>query len=242
MIQSDSSGPGEEVPRVMDSIAIRKRLDELIASRGEDYASLSRRLGRNPTYIQQFVKRGVPRRLSETDRRVLAQHFGIAERLLGGPDDGPARAVVSRPGLVLRAEDYVLIPQLAIGASAGPGAEPGSEEPMAALAFQSNWVRNVATGRPEALSVIGVEGDSMLPTLADGDQILVDSDDRERLRDGIYVLRTDDALLVKRLSVNPATRRLTIRSDNDAYPSWDDCDPAGVNVIGRVVWVGRRLI
>ena len=74
-----------------------------------------------------------------------------------------------------------------------------------------------------------------------GDNILVDTDDRERLRDGIYVLRTDDALLVKRLSVNPATKRLTIRSDNDAYPSWDDCDPEGVAVIGRVVWVGRRL-
>ncbi len=229
------------MPRVMDSFAIRQRLDELIASRGEDYASLSRRLGRNPTYIQQFVKRGVPRRLSETDRRVLAQHFGIAERLLGGPDDGAARAVVARPGLVQRAEDYVLIPQLAVGASAGSGAMPGDEAPLATLAFQASWVRSVANGRPEALSVIGVEGDSMLPTLADGDQILVDTDDRERLRDGIYVLRTDDALLVKRLSVNPATRRLTIRSDNDAYPSWDDCDPAAVTVIGRVVWVGRRL-
>jgi hypothetical protein len=225
----------------MDSIAIRKRLDELIAARGEDYASLSRRLGRNPTYIQQFVKRGVPRRLSESDRRMLAEHFGIADRLLGGPDTGAGRAVVARPGLVQRSEDYVLIPQLAIGASAGSGAEPGNETPLATLAFQSNWVRSVATGRPEALSVIGVEGDSMLPTLADGDQILVDTDDRERLRDGIYVLRTDDALLVKRLSVNPATRRLTIRSDNDAYPSWDDCDPAAVTVIGRVVWVGRRL-
>ncbi len=225
----------------MDSHAIRRRLDELISARGEDYASLSRLLGRNPTYIQQFVKRGVPRRLSETDRRVLARHFGIAERLLGAPDDGGARAVVARPGLVQRAEDYVLIPQLAIGASAGSGSEAGSEVPLATLAFQSNWVRGVASGRPEALSVIGVEGDSMLPTLADGDQILVDTDDRERLRDGIYVLRTDDALLVKRLSVNPATRRLTIRSDNEAYPSWDDCDPAGVMVIGRVVWVGRRL-
>lgn len=225
----------------MDSFAIRQRLDELIAARGNDYASLSRLLGRNPTYIQQFVKRGVPRRLSETDRRVLARHFGIAERLLGGPDDGATRAVVARPGLVQRAEDYVLIPQLAVGASAGNGAVPGSESPLATLAFQANWVRSVANGRPEALSVIGVEGDSMLPTLADGDQILVDTDDRERLRDGIYVLRTDDALLVKRLSVHPGTRRLAIRSDNDAYPSWDDCDPAGVTVIGRVVWVGRRL-
>ncbi len=226
---------------MMDSHDVRKRLDELVAARGEDYASLSRLIGRNPTYVQQFVKRGVPRRLSETDRRVLAQHFGIAERLLGGPDDNSSRAVVARPGLVQRAEDYVLIPQLGISASAGAGAEPGSEAPLAAFAFQANWVRHVTAGRAEALSIIHVEGDSMLPTLADGDQILVDTDDRERLRDGIYVLRTDDALLVKRLSVNPATRRLTIRSDNDAYPSWDDCDPAGVVVIGRVIWVGRRI-
>ena len=225
----------------MDSLAIRQRLDALIVSRAEDYASLSRLIGRNPTYIQQYVKRGVPRRLSEDDRRKLARHFGIAERLLGGPEDAGSHAVLARPGLQARSEDYVLIPFLEIGASAGDGAETGSESPLAVLAFQANFVRGMTTGRPEALTVISVEGDSMLPTLADGDQILVDSDDRERLRDGIYVLRTDDALLVKRLSVHPATRRLTIRSDNDAYPSWDDCDPAGVSVIGRVVWVGRKL-
>lgn len=224
----------------MDSIAIRQRLDALITERGDDYASLSRLLGRNPTYIQQFVKRGVPRRLSEDDRRKLAAHFGIAERLLGGPADHAGRAVMTRHDAAATG-DYVLIPQLGIGASAGAGAEPGAESPLATLAFQSTWVRSVASGRPEALSVIQVEGDSMLPTLADGDHILVDADDRERLRDGIYVLRTDDALLVKRLSVNPATRRLTIRSDNDAYPSWDDRDPSTVTVIGRVVWVGRRL-
>lgn len=226
---------------MMDSAMVRKRLDELIAARGEDYASLSRLLGRNPTYVQQFVKRGVPRRLSETDRRLLAEHFGIAERLLGGPEDAGARAVLPRPGLVQRAEDYVLIPQLGVGASAGAGAEAGEERPLASIAFQSNWIRTVATGRAEALSVIHVEGDSMLPTLTDGDQILVDTDDRERLRDGIYVLRADDSLLVKRLSVNPATRRLTIRSDNDAYPSWHECDPASISVIGRVIWVGRRI-
>ena len=224
----------------MDAIAIRHRLDALIGERGDDYASLSRMIGRNPTYIQQFIKKGVPRRLSEDDRRTLAAHFGIAERLLGGPDDHVGRAVLTRSAAAAHG-DYVLIPQLDIGASAGTGVEPGMESPLAVLAFQSNWVRSVASGRPEALSVIQVEGDSMLPTLADGDNILVDTDDRERLRDGIYVLRTDDALLVKRLSVNPATRRLTIRSDNDAYPSWDDCDPSTVAVIGRVVWVGRRL-
>lgn len=226
----------------MDSLAIRKRLDGLIADRGEDYASLSRLIGRNPTYVQQFVKRGVPRRLSETDRRTLARHLAIDERELGAPSEPAGHAVLAPANMpAAAASDFVLVPYLDIGASAGGGGEAGGESPVAVLAFQSNWVRGVASAAPDALQVIRVAGDSMEPTLADGDHILVDTADRQRLRDGIYVLRSDDALLVKRLSVNPSSRRLSIRSDNDAYPSWDDCDPAGVSVIGRVVWVGRRL-
>ncbi len=160
--------------------------------------------------------------------------------MLGGPND-PARALLPRPGLASAADDYVLIPLLGVGASAGPGAVVDHDVPLATLAFQTRFVRTLASGRPEALTVIHVEGDSMLPTLAHGDQILVDTDDRERLRDGVYVLRVEESLLVKRLSVNPASRRLSIRSDNEAYPNWDDVDPAGISVIGRVVWVGRKL-
>jgi phage repressor protein C with HTH and peptisase S24 domain len=224
----------------MDSNAIRARLGALIASRGEDYASLSRLLGRNASYIQQFIKRGVPRRLSESDRRILASHFGIAEHLLGGPAD-ESRAILARPGLARAVNDYVLIPQYQIRASAGPGALPDSETATARIAFQAGFVRNLAHSPPEALAIISVEGDSMLPTLAHGDQIIIDTNDSAAARDGIYVLRVDDALLVKRLSLNPATRRITIQSDNEAYPSWPDCDPAAVHIIGRVVWVGRKL-
>jgi phage repressor protein C with HTH and peptisase S24 domain len=224
----------------MDSIAIRQRLDALITSRGEDYASLSRLLSRNASYIQQFIKRGVPRRLSESDRRILAGHFGIAEHLLGGPQ-GESRAIMSRPGLARAPEDFVLIPQYQVSASAGPGALPDDERPAASIAFQAGFVRDLSNSALGSLAVLTVEGDSMFPTLANGDQILIDTEDRLSFRDGIYVLRVDDALMVKRLSLNPATRRLTIRSDNDAYPTWPDCDPAAVSVIGRVVWVGRKL-
>ncbi|MCU0890741.1 MAG: peptidase S24 [Sandarakinorhabdus sp.] len=224
----------------MDSTAIRQRLDALVTSRGEDYASLSRLLGRNASYIQQFIKRGVPRRLSESDRRILAQHFGIAEHLLGGPTE-TSRALFNRPGLARAAEDYVLIPQYQVRASAGPGALPESEMPSASIAFQAGFIRDLSGSPPDSLAVLTVEGDSMFPTLANGDQILIDTQDRSAARDGIYVLRVDDALMVKRLSLNPATRRLTIQSDNEAYPSWPDCDPGAVSVIGRVVWVGRKL-
>ena len=82
----------------------------------------------------------------------------------------------------------------------------------------------------------------MAPTLSDGDEILVDRGDvGDRLRDGIYVLRIDDALVVKRVALNPAARTLSIRSDNPAYPGWPDCDLAAVDLVGRVVWAGRRI-
>mgnify|MGYP001366480471 CR=1 FL=1 len=212
---------------------VRETLEKLIRARGEDYASLSRLIGRNPAYIQQFIHRGSPRRLAEEDRRKLARYLGVEEAALGATPDTQAAA---RPGSAL-----IAVPLLAVEASAGPGALGTREEAVSALGFDARWLKSVVRN-PARASAISVRGDSMLPTLSEGDDILVDQDDAaDRLRDGIYVLRFDDALLVKRLALNPATRRLNIRSDNPAYPDWEDCNPADVHVIGRVVWVGRRL-
>ena len=68
----------------------RAELERLIVERREDYAGLSRLLGRNPAYVQQFIKRGVPRKLDEKDRKTLARYFGISEEALGGPAADPA--------------------------------------------------------------------------------------------------------------------------------------------------------
>ena len=207
----------------------RAALRRLIETRGEDYAGLSRLIGRNPAYIQQYIRRGSPRRLAEHDRRLLARYFGVDEALLGGP---------ARPaGTGLQA-----VPRLDVGAAAGAGAFDGDERGQAHIAFDPVWLRRLARGAPEHLSIIRVAGDSMAPTLADGDDILVDrGDSAERVRDGVYVLRMDDMLVVKRLALNPAARTLTIASDNPAYPGWPDCDPAAVEIVGRVVWAGRRI-
>jgi phage repressor protein C with HTH and peptisase S24 domain len=82
----------------------------------------------------------------------------------------------------------------------------------------------------------------MAPTLVDGDEILVENlESSERVRDGIYVLRQEDALLVKRLAMGPSTRSVRIRSDNPAYPEWPECDLASLQIIGRVIWAGHRV-
>lgn len=209
----------------------RKALERLCAERGEDFAGLSRFLGRNPAYIQQFIRRGTPKRLGEAERRKLARYFGVSESLFGGPAE-------------LEAGVGALVPvmRVPVRASAGPGALPGAEQAQPYFAFDERWLKLLTGSRPDELSIIRVEGDSMAPTLNDGDDILVDrAGCTEALRDGIYVLRVDDSLLVKRLAIHPMGKRVTVQSDNPAYPDWPDCSLDEVHCIGRVIWAGRKI-
>jgi hypothetical protein len=207
-------------------------LERLCSERGEDFAGLSRMLGRNPAYIQQFVRRGVPKKLKEDERRKLARYFSVSEALLGGPPD-EHRA----PAGLLGVKRHPVV------VSAGPGAVVTEELGEPYFAFDERWLKNLTPTGPARLSIVRVEGDSMTPTLNAGDDILVDlADAGDRLRDGIYVLRIDDALVVKRLALNPVGRRVTVQSDNPAYSDWPDCDLANINCIGRVIWAGRKIV
>ena len=216
---------------MLDDERARAALAALIADRRSDCAALSRLLGRNPAYVQQYLRRGSPRRLAERDRRLLAEFFGVDEALLGAPGGG------ERP-----IDRLVPVARLDVRAAAGAGALEASERPIAHIAFDPAWLRRVARGRPEQLSLIRVAGDSMAPTLGDGDDILVDrGDGAERLRDGIYVLRLEGALAVKRLALGADREAVTVRSDNPAWPDLPPCPGASLDILGRVVWTGRRL-
>jgi hypothetical protein len=214
----------------------RRMLDRLLTEKGVDYAQLSARIGRNPAYIQQYIKRGSPRRLGEQDRARIAAYLGVSEALLGGP-----ALPVAAPTPRARGRDLVLVPKLAIGASAGPGASVDGEAVEGEVAFDPRWLRDLGAD-PRALSIIRVEGDSMAPTLGDGDDILVDGGDAAaRLRDGIYVLRMDDVLMVKRIARAPGPGRVSVISDNPHYRSWDDLPLSAIRLVGRVIWTGRRV-
>jgi phage repressor protein C with HTH and peptisase S24 domain len=207
-------------------------LERLCAERGEDFAGLSRMLGRNPAYVQQFVRRGVPKRLKEDERRKLARYFSISETLLGGPPEEAASP-----------NELISVKRHPIMVSAGPGTMVTEEIGKPYFGFDERWLKALTASAPANLSIVRVEGDSMSPTLNDGDDILVDlGDSSERLRDGIYVLRVSEALLVKRLALHPMRRRVTVQSDNPAYPDWPDCDLGEINCIGRVIWAGRKVV
>ena len=209
----------------------RAALDDLIKSRGESYSAISLLLGRNPAYIQQYVKRGSPRRLEEQDRRTLAQYFRVAESTLGGD---PHSTNVSA--------DIVDVPRLNIEASAGAGSLVGEESAVGSLWFNKIWLRKVCQGKLDQLSVIRVVGDSMAPTLCNGDEVLVDPGVSSAFqKDGIHVITLENNLMIKRLSMSPTHKLVTISSDNTAYPAFRDCPSENIKIVGRVVWVGRTL-
>ncbi len=138
--------------------------------------------------------------------------------------------------------DFVLVPRYNVGASAGGGAIIHSEQIVDHLAFRSEWVRSALDVSVKDLALISVKGDSMEPTLSNGDMILVDTGTRKVEDNAIYVLRYNGALMVKRIQ-RKVDGTLIIKSDNIVYePETVEGDAVDqLHVVGRVVWSGRRM-
>lgn len=206
----------------MDEVDQRQALARAATARGESLAALSRLLGRNAAYLQQFVARGTPRRLDERDRRKLARYLGIADAALGGPS----------------AEGLVGVARVDAGASAGPGRLVGAER-RGEMLLDPGLLRRLGV-RADMASTVRVEGDSMSPSLHDGDEILIDGARRSlTARAGIFVFRREGLLAVKRLRLMGGD--VEIASDNPDHPTLV-APAAAIDIIGRVVWLHRALV
>nr|WP_314471023.1 hypothetical protein [uncultured Sphingomonas sp.] len=95
----------------------RELVEQKAAAKGLALSELSRSIGRNVAYVQQFVRRGTPRHLADRDRHTLAAILGIDHRQLIEPEqrgendndredrvEGLARAMWQRLGMCLWTE------------------------------------------------------------------------------------------------------------------------------------------
>jgi phage repressor protein C with HTH and peptisase S24 domain len=210
----------------------RARLLQLSQDKGVSLAALSELLGRNPSYLQQFIRKGSPRKLEERDRATLARFFGVGEEELR---EAQENSYVKPPERESGA--WLEVPRLDLGASAGPGAVPGGEAGFDTFRFSRRWLAEQGLEGAQ-LSAIRVEGDSMEPLLNDGDEILVDCSPRP-FRDGIHVVRFGDTLMVKRVA-SAGAGRVVLLSQNFAYPPVEVAAEE-VTIIGRVVWKGGKI-
>ena len=213
----------------------RENVRRLARENAASLAELSRLIGRNAAYLQQFVTRGSPRALESNDRQRLAEFFGVPETMLltGHERDRVGSGEGGRTGPPAR---WIEIPRIPLEASAGPGALGSDETAHDSFRMSRQWMRDSGLDGAE-LSAIRVEGDSMYPLLRSGDEIFVDRN--RRTGEGVFVVRIGEALHVKQVQARGGGR-IALVSVN---PSYEAIELAGedVEVIGRVVWKGGRI-
>lgn len=104
--------------------------------------------------------------------------------------------------------------------------------------FPAAWVESITLTPPAMLTFARGRGDSMVPTLQDGDMVLIDRSQRTiREQDAIWALTLGDIGMIKRLRIRGAA--VSILSDNSNVPT-DEAHADEINVVGRVIFIGRR--
>ena len=157
-------------------------------------------------------------------------------RVRGGKSELDEAELLTKVAL----EQLVFVPRYEVRALAGGGANVFDEPEAERVPFHQTLLRGLRCNLSD-LAMIEVQGDSMEPTLAEGEPILLDRTVDRISRDSIYVLRLDDELLVKRIQ-RGLDGSLTVISDNPRYqpqrltPELLD----QITVIGEVVWPPRR--
>jgi len=221
MGENNSSPPPEPLQLRLDKVLRKFR----------SVADLARLLGVSDNAIYKWLSgRGQP---SVANLVALAKAAEVSiEWLATGQDSGGARQSIRRK---LEHDDFAYVPR----ADDARFDALRTDQIVDHLAFKKDWVRARLNAEPRNLLLIETVGDSMIPTLGDSDLLLVDLSAPRFRHDGIYVLRRDTVLEVKRLQRRP-DGALNIISDNPAYaPAVVASD--SVHILGRVIWAARRL-
>lgn len=141
---------------------------------------------------------------------------------------------------------YIPIPVYDAFLAAGNGHLNDTDAVTSSLAFRKDWLNDMGLSRDSAV-ITTASGDSMEPTIHNGDMLLIDLDRTSvpaRAREagdtrpsGIYAVLDDGAARVKRVEL-AAPGTFALLSDNPAFlvefrPS------ESMSIIGRVVWWGH---
>lgn len=217
--------------------AVRKLIREIVDARDIKLAQLSRKIGKNHAYLQQYLNREIPITLPEEVRSRLAEELDIDETALGGK----VLSIDKKQGEATE-RAYLQIPIRDVRASAGPGSLVEGESVVGQWPFPRQYVRHFLSLSGSRLSIIEVKGDSMIPTLHSGDRVIVDHDDADVANPGVFAIYDGDATVVKRVEKVPGSEpaQIMLISDNPNHGRYSVLAEQ-VNVAGRIVWFGRRL-
>ncbi|WP_083937513.1 XRE family transcriptional regulator [Sphingomonas sp. PR090111-T3T-6A] len=210
---------------------IERRRIELGLSQSE----VARRAG-----LRQSTFASILKSPSQTSKHIhaIAQALQTSTTFLAGETDDPSFGALPAPTADMVAEqlDAVRVPHLSLSYAMGGGVLIEEPVVLGHFAVPREWLRGRIAGRIEDVAFIMGEGESMFPTIKDGDMLMIDRAQRTvRQQDQIFALVKHDVGMVKRLR---RTRDgYEILSDNPSVPP-DRADDGEMTIVGRVIWVG----
>jgi phage repressor protein C with HTH and peptisase S24 domain len=205
----------------MSSKALKDRVEKI------GVPSVSKESGVGRTTLYEWLK-------NPAANLGLDRHNAVARAV-------EALSVVSSEPMKIAGEEFLPVPVYDIRAAAGAGALVEDGPPVTHQVFRSNFLQRLTRAPLEKLSVIEVAGDSMEPTMYGGDHVLVDLSVQSVTHDGIYILRLEETLIVKRCHRDISSRATHVISDNPRYPIDIVKASDRLQVLGRVIWIGRAL-
>lgn len=200
---------------------VKAFVDKKLKEKNLAMNEVSQMIGKDGTYLYQFINRKSPQRLPETERKMLSQILDVAEQDLTDIPLTTAhmvfRSMYGKNSVPLNPQN-ISIDILDATACCGMGVENFMENVIGQWNMPLLEYRTISTtSNPDNVKMLRVKGDSMAPTIKDGDWVLVDTSFRAPDSDGIYLLKISTGLAIKRLQ-GSVGNNITIISDNPKYP------------------------
>jgi phage repressor protein C with HTH and peptisase S24 domain len=164
-----------------------------------------------------------------------------------GPSSSPEVSTTNFDQLLLQAPDDLaeqlgmkMIPEVDITYSLGGGAIVGDYVESRLVPFRRDWLDRLTRSGPADVFLTRGQGDSMMPTILDDDDVLVNRADHAiRQQDRIWALGYGELGMIKRVRRLPSGL-FQLNSDNPAVTPVEATEDE-LHVVGRVIWIGRRV-
>jgi len=231
-------------------------IDELIKSNGESIWSLSASIGVSRAAIAKWIKNET--RPSIQNAQALANHFSQPIDLFLSDDRKTEYEIMQKTDAMIAQADSDMRPRMKLEQEIEkttqtspdthilvgilPETESGCgngvinadwDTPAEFMWVSREWLRQSVRSISDSIVIIRARGDSMEPTISNGDLILVDTKQQGNRTDGIYVIQRGDFTYTKRLQF--LDRKIIVISDNPFYEK--EVVTNDIKICGKVVWI-----
>ena len=194
---------------------VRQKLDSYIIKKGYTYREISLKIGRKDSYIQQYIKYGFPKRLSEIDRKKICLILNIGERELIDDEllssSAPYAPMFETDDIIGSSEDFINIDIYC------PKKDQEYYQTLVGrLGLNYKEFNTFCNSNPFYTKAVRHDGDSMSPTIENSALVIYDSSITSFSVDGIYLIKYHDTIEVKRIQKISNTTYQII-SDNKKY-------------------------